>query len=83
VGGHSASKVDVVFIGVARNLSWRGHTSHSSHDPWMAAVSLPSRLLGRKIEILRNFFVKNVLFGHLGRSYCPLCPSPATPMAVL
>ena len=45
-------------IGIARNLSWRGHSSWGggTPDPWMVAVSLPSRLLGRKIEIWRNFF---------------------------
>ena len=44
----------------------------------MTTVSLPIRLLGRKIEIGlgATFFVKNVLFGHLGRGFCPPLPLP-------
>jgi len=47
----------------------------------MAVVSLPSRLLGRKIEIWRNFFLLKMYFlGILGGAIAPLCPSLATPM---
>jgi len=51
-------------------LGWVGHS-------WtlMAAVSLPSRVLGRKTkEFWRNFFVKTYFLGMLGRGYVPSAP---------
>jgi len=44
-----------------------------------AAVSLPSKVLGRKLKKLGAIFVK-CIFGHLGGGYCPLYLSLATLM---
>jgi len=46
----------------------------------MAAVSLPSKVLGRNVKKFYAFFVKNVFWGYIGGSYSPLCPSAATHM---
>ena len=70
------------YIGLARNLSWRGHSS------WGGALLTPEwprckpselcRLLGRKIEIWCNFFLLKMYFlGILGGAIAPLCPSLA------
>ena len=71
------------FIGVARNLSWRGHSSWGrggTPGPWMAAVSFSNRLLDRKIETWRNFLLKMYFLGILGGGIAPFCPSLATPI---
>jgi len=39
-----------------------------------ADVSLPSRVLGRKIKKFGSFWVKNIVWGILGRGYCPCTP---------
>jgi len=41
----------------------------------MAAISLPSKVLGRK--------VKNVFLDILGEAIAPICPSLATPMGLV
>ena len=42
----------------------------------MATVSLPSKVLGRKIKKLCALFVKNVLLGILGEAITPLSAPP-------
>jgi len=44
----------------------------------MAAVSITSKVLGRKIKKFCAIFLLKLYFGHLGRGYYPLCPSLAT-----
>jgi len=45
----------------------------------MAAVSLPSRVLGRKIKKFCAVFVKNVFWASWGVSYCHPRPSASLP----
>jgi len=39
----------------------------------MAAVSLPSRVLGKNEEILAQFSVKKCIFGHIGGAVALPC----------
>ena len=75
----SFNVVLVVHMGVSRNLSWRRHSSSGlqSVEPWMAAVSLPNRVLGRKID----FFVKMYFWGIMEGQLVPL-PFLALPEVV-
>ena len=56
-----------------RHSYWDGGTS----DPWMAPVSLHSRVLGRKIKKFKfgAFFALKCILGHLGGAVVLLCPS--------
>jgi len=70
-------------IRVTRNLSCRGNSSWGgTPDPWMATVSLPSRVWAEKWrneEIWRNYCpILGILSG--GGGYCPHLSSLATPV---
>ena len=41
-------------------------------NPWMAIVSLPIRVLSRKIKKFVAFFIKNVFLDHVRRGYSPI-----------
>ena len=75
-------------IGVARNLSWRGHSSWGDGaflSPESCTLKPPKQGLGRKWGKLAQFTVKNVFWGHLncwGR-ILPLSVPRATLMQTL